>query len=216
MLSRSGRSGLFDDEVPEPAAARDPEAGAALLLVMVFILVVFVVVTSLLTFGEAGTRSAAAFRTQRTIRYAADGALEQGVAAIANDPTLGFGVPLPASPTCSSLTVPILDPSTTPTIAANSVLSVSACATNPTSGVTDPDGGTGMRDVTFTVTCNATKTGSAHEILGCTASGGTARTVATARVQFGVDYMWTGAVGSATPAASRDHVPKIISWNVTA
>lgn len=187
---------------------RADEAGAALILAIAFLGIVFTSVTILFGFADAGSRSLAAYRGERTLRYASDGALEQAIVVAQNTPAIGV-YPTYTPTTC--LKVPIVEPSTRRTMTTGSFLSVT-CSTTPGTSLpaNDSDGLPGVRDVTFTVYCAATP-GSGTALPGC-GTGATNRTVAVARVQFDIDYSDTPTItGGST--AGRSRVPKVVSWS---
>ncbi len=66
------------------------QRGISLLLALTFLLSVGVMLAALITYADTGVRSAKNFRYERTIRYAADTAMESGIAWAKDKPKVGI------------------------------------------------------------------------------------------------------------------------------
>lgn len=173
------------------------ERGATLIIALVFITVLFSLIAVLFGFSLTATRTITTYRLDRTLRYAADGALEVGIGVVQQNPALGVGeTPVP----CGLLPV---SPDPTQVTAEGSVLRIQCQATPGASPVG------GERDVTFTVICDAPDVGpDRNEPYPCIAGPQTnERVLARARVRFEVDP-------GAGPPTERAVVPKIVTWTI--
>ncbi len=184
-----------------PVAATSGEAGAALILVLAFLVVTLVVVTSLFGMANAGTTSLTIYREDRTLRYAADSALEVGVRHLQNNPAMARS----ATDDCrnQNLHVDIAegnDARFTPGSRIN--LYCTAIPGYDSSG-------NNARYVTFTATCRTLSPNPPRrDPIDCSSSsGGTERVVGEAQVRFDLDPR-------IQPPASQAVVPKIISWDL--
>lgn len=180
------------------ASVASGERGAALILVLAFLVVTLVVVTSLFGMANAGTTSLKTYREDRTFRYAADSALEVGVRYLQENPSRARTSPND----CDGLQVPIAE-GNDPLFAPNSRLYVT-CA--PIPGY-DSSGGN-ARYVTLTATCRTrVPNPPRRDPLDCASSGGTNIVVGQAQVRFDLDPR-------IEEAEDQSVVPKIISWDL--
>lgn len=167
-----------------------------------FLLIVSVVMAGLFGMAYAGTTSLKTYRADRNLRYAADGALDHGVANVARDTTLGRTAP---DAGCGwSLPIEGRVPGDD-AFASGSQLRVT-CEAYTVSDTPDSDGGQRIRYVQFTVSCFGYVPGNGDAKPACNASGGTATVVARAKVRYDID--------ATQPAATRATIPKIISWDL--
>jgi hypothetical protein len=66
----------------DPTRTRDHEEGAILILALVFIIIISVSVLGLLTFGGTGLTNTTSLKGQRSLEYAADGAVTAAIQAV--------------------------------------------------------------------------------------------------------------------------------------
>ena len=177
------------------------ERGAALILVMAFLLVIAVVTASLFSLAYAGTRSMRDYQLNRALRYSGDGALEVGVRNVAADSTLGV-----TNGSGCSWDVPVTSGSGS-VVQAGSKVRVT-CVPHTVSTGADSDGGQKVRDVDFLVTCKTSGTSSNLQAIACdpTGSGTQMRVLAKARVRFDINFQLA--------TDKRAVVPKVLTWNV--
>lgn len=88
MGHHSSRTASAEQRLAAPDVAG--ERGISLLLALTFLLAVGVMVAALITYADTGVKSAKNFRFERTIRYAADSALENGIAWAKDQPKVGI------------------------------------------------------------------------------------------------------------------------------
>jgi hypothetical protein len=81
-----------------PGFASQGEDGAVLLLALVFILVIAIVLTSLLTFTGNDLTNTSNLRSQRSLEYAADGATDAALQAVRYSESAYRGGPQPCMP----------------------------------------------------------------------------------------------------------------------
>ncbi len=196
--------------LPDRARRRAPsdgERGASLIIAVLFVGVVFTVVTVLLTQAQVTSDSLQVYRVDRGLRESADSSLQLTVQALASNPTT-YGVDGDSS--CSSATgmsYPLSNPSgaTRSTFAPGSSVLVT-CKAAPGSGVVT-GGSQAPRDVQLTVTCKTSSpavNASGQYLCG---SGSVSRVIGRAHVRFDVDP------GASNPVAWAV-VPKILSWTL--
>jgi hypothetical protein len=172
--------------------------------------VMFLAVSLLFGYAQTSSRTVQSYRVDRSLRYAADGALEAAVVMVQGDPTLATNT----STKACRLKFDIGESASSTRIGfkAASFLWVACAATpNTASGNVDPaDQGQLARDVTFTVRCGprSITTVAPKGLLDCTSSSATSSTVAQARVRFEVDN------SSGVPLNARAIVPKVLSWKL--
>jgi hypothetical protein len=214
-----------------PAVGRG-ESGASLMLALVFVIVVFTIITGVLTYAFGAGRSVEVYERDQALHYAADAALEAAVQMVKIKTYLGQTDPLPpyvpAAPLGSScaLALPIPSPPTSTPPSAASLSHVHdpglvfastarlnvTCNPTPTvtSGGYEPQAaGAGQltRDVTFEVVCLLPPTVRWDRPLACGTPNTNPLVLARARVRYDIDP------GHGTPA-QRARVPKVISWEI--
>lgn len=157
-------------------------------------LVILALSWSLIELSYTGSASLRTYRHERVRRYSADSALQAAIQMVKGDPSLGVSG---SSSSCGMTYAVQQDTAGGAALQVfdeNSVLKVS-CVPTPgvtNSGIREPDerggptGGQLARDVTFTVTCEEVASSKPFK-LACR-SGGSSRTLATARVRFDIDY----------------------------
>ena len=188
------------------AAAADGERGAVLILALVFLVVIGTMTTALLSYAFTGTRALAAYRLERTRRYAADSALLSTVNRLSRDSTLGNGATFAA---CGRIPITQYTTGGNITSVADSTAYVTVrCRKTP--GVTvdliDVDGGQPPRDITMEVVCSYNGAMVVNRKLTCGA-GSSEQVIGRARVRFEPRY-------DAPDPKKRAVVPKVKSWEI--
>jgi hypothetical protein len=183
----------------------DGEQGIAMIMVLVIMTVVMVIAAGLFSFAIASTTSIKTYKEDRTLRYAADGALEYGIANVTSNYQLGV-----TDGTGCSWNVPVEGRVTGDvTMSSGSSVRVS-CAPYIVSTGADSDGGQKVRYVQFTVTCfnPVAATRAVNGKPSCSSSGSTSRILATAKVRYDFDTR------STVDVTKRAVVPKILGWDL--
>lgn len=198
-------------------AARRGESGAALILALVFLTVIGVITGALLGMAYTGTKSLAAYRLERTRRYAADSALQATVFRLSKQTNATLGTTT-AMAQCGRLPVSQLASSGGGAVdvvnnPATAYVTVWCQATPVIPGETDDsfdtDGGQAPRRVSMEVRCGYDTAMVVDKKLNCGA-GSQYSVIGRARVRFEVDYDNSGAVNKNTRAI----VPKILAWQL--
>lgn len=169
-----------------------------MLMALVFIFVIFAVITGLLGFAFSANKTTRNYRLDRALHYEADAALEEAVQMVRDNHTLGVG-----STACSLQHV--LDEPSDLFLASYLDVKCYVTPSNASAGALDADGAQTTRDVTFEVSCDAASS-LPGDPLDC--SGGSVILLGTARVRFEVDP-------GHPEKAKRARVPKIVSWQLT-
>jgi len=217
--------------------AHASESGAALILALAFMIGILVTTTALLGFATTSSRALRTYRQERAIRYAADSALESGIALLSHDTTRA-SCPTSGPPTngpCQNettdscnLQIPVAEDPNQHTLVPGSFLTLK-CLANPNannqtskSGAFDGDGSQNPRDVLFTVVCSPTPPAAVPTtpdslLYKCGNGTDPDRIVARARVQYQIDFTYNCITASQCPsgklASIRARVPQIIYWN---
>lgn len=204
---------------------RRGESGAILLLALAFITIVMVLTIALLGLAKTENSALRSYRTERVRRYAVDGALQEAIQFMKQNPKYGTDT----STDLCHLEHPVKDDlrggaaGIFPVASDNVVyyITVDCYATkiaNVDSGAIGSDGGQDARDVTFEVKCS-------HEpntpvpvgLIQC-GSGTEEIVLARARIRFDVDYSIPPTSPDCNPgctaSTARAVVPKVISWSV--
>jgi hypothetical protein len=187
-----------------------------LILALVFLTVIGLLTGALLSYAYTGTKTLAAYRLERTRRYAADSALVATVFRLSQKtyategtnaamtqcgkipisqyaPSGGGTVDIVANPTSANVTVWC---QATPDVLTDSI---------------DTDGGQGPRDITMEVRCSYKTSMVLNRKLNCDGGTGDPYTViGRARVRFEVDYDNSAGVDK----TKRAIVPKVMSWQI--
>lgn len=183
----------------------DGEQGIAMIMVLVIMTVVMVIAAGLFSFAIASTTSLKTYKEDRTLRYAADGALEFGIANVTADSTLGV-----TDGTGCAWTVPVEGrvPGDV-TMSSGSTLRVT-CTPYIVSTGADSDGGQKIRYVEFKVTCfnPIAATRAVNGKPECSGTSGASRVLATAKVRYDFDTR------STVDVTKRAVVPKILGWDL--
>lgn len=185
------------------------------MMAMVFVIVIFTVLTGVLGYAFAANRAVEPYERDQALHYAADAALEIGVQMVRDNPNLGTTAAASA-PCVSSL--PLGGSTTSPSsgnehdpgeVFAGAARLNIECEVTPgvtSSGAQGP-GGQQPRDVTITVVCGLPGNFDWSDPLPCFTPNAQRLVLARARVRFDVDPGWH------TPAA-RARVPKVVSWEI--
>lgn len=181
--------------------ARGGEEGAALILALVFMIVVGMLATVLLSMAFVGARSTHSYRQQRALRYNAESAVNLTIGRLADDPLLGT----PASPDCGGVTFVMVQNAALEAEASfvdGSSLQIE-CEPTPTSAIPQSEE---ARDVTITVVCAEKETDS--RLIRCGGAGTTTRTrtLGVVRVRFEPNL-------TVSTPGERAVVPKVVSWD---
>lgn len=202
---------------PCRAASTHPgEEGASLVFALVFVIVIFTILTGVLSYAFAANRNTNAYVRDQALHYAGDAALEVAVQMVKENPRLGeTGSTAPCN-----LELPVtggLDSVHDPAriFAAGARVSVT-CFQTPNVGIPklDGDGGQHYRDVSFDVECRIPNGANVTEPLACAAGNPVVLQLGTARVRYDIDPGYTDpSTGLAAPL-DRARVPKIASWEI--
>lgn len=192
--------------------ARRGESGAVLILALVFLTVIGLLTGVLLGYAYTGTKSLAAYRLERTRRYAADSAMQSTVFRLSQkaNATEGTGASMAQ---CGRLGISQFGTNgggAVDVVVPNSYVTVWCQATPGAQiDVVDLDGGQAPRDITMEVRCNYPTAMVVDKKLDCTGGSGST-VIGRARVRFENDY--DNAAGY--DINKRAVVPKILSWQI--
>ena len=187
-------------------AAVTGERGAVLILALVFLIVIGTMTAALLSYAFTGTKALAAYRLERTRRYAADSALLSTVNRLSLDSTLGNGTTFAG---CGRIPITQYTTGGNITSVAESTAYVTVrCRKTPGIVVDrfDLDGGQAPRDITMEVVCSYNGAMVVNRKLTCGA-GSSEQVIGRARVRFEPRY-------DAPDPTKRAVVPKVKSWEV--
>jgi hypothetical protein len=203
------------------------ETGASLMLALVFVIVVFTIITGVLTYAFAAGRTVEVYQRDQALHYAADAALETAVQVVKTKTTLGQTPPLPASITVQgtcALILPLFDSGAAGNISRGSqhdpgqvftenarlnVTCAPAPGTTPSGGYEDIAVGQGQRarDVVFEVVCLLPAVVEWDRPLPCGTPNNNPIVLGRAHVRYEIDE------GHNVPR-ERARVPKVISWEI--
>ena len=193
------------------ARAAAGERGAVLVLALVFLTVIGTLTAFLISYAFTGTKSLAAYRIERTRRYAADSALHVAVKRLSTETGASLGNSSTPEKCAQYLIPEYTSPGNVqPVVGTGAYVTVWCSLTpNAVTDAIDVDGGQAARDVTMEVRCNTS--GTAIVVGGKLACGSGSNTtvIGRARVRFEIDYN----LGSAR-LATRAVVPKTMSWQI--
>lgn len=196
------------------------------MLALVFVIVVFTIITGVLTYGFSAGRSVEVYQRDQALHYAADAALESAVQTVKTRTTLGQTPPLPANITVQGTCAVMLplfdvgaaatpsrgsqhDPGQVFTEGARLNVTCAPAPGPPSGGYEDIAVGQGQRarDVVFEVVCLLPDIVQWDRPLPCGTPNQNPLVLGRAHVRYEIDE------GHPQPR-ERARVPKVISWEI--